>query len=61
MCHSAGLSPLWGLQVALELIGLMLKCFAACSWGTRAALQLHGQMAQPWLSPPQLEGEVSQV
>lgn len=56
MCHSAGLSPLWGLQVAL-----MLKCFAACSWATRAALQLHGQMAQPWLSPPQLEGEVSQV
>lgn len=41
-CHNCATvlacPQLWELQVVLELVGLILKCFAACSTGTRAAL-----------------------
>ena len=35
----------WRLWVALELVGLMLGCFAAGSGGRKAALNLYGQMS----------------
>lgn len=35
--------PSWRLWVALELVGLMLECFAAGSGDGKAALNLYGQ------------------
>lgn len=29
--------------MALELVGQVLECFAAGSWGRKTALNLHGQ------------------